>query len=226
MVNPPIRLSRVVFPEPECPSITTNSPFSTKRLASCTAVTTLWSAIYSLCSFLHSIITYLSLLIINNLFWNDTSRYLGLGTNTPSETLTLGDGNNALFEAGYLTTPFGGFGRYENHLTQTKRVPFYIYLPDDLKQKEPTDTTLASSHKDIFPTLYNSTLYAKSYTALGTNLLDKNTLHCGFNDVGVIMAKNGGFKDSKAITDEEKKCQEYYKASLAVTEYLIKSNKK
>jgi phosphoglycerol transferase MdoB-like AlkP superfamily enzyme len=119
-----------------------------------------------------------------------------------------------------------GVMKYENHLTQTKRIPFYIYLPDVLKPKEPIDTTLASSHKDIFPTLYNLTLYDKEYTAIGTNLLDKNILHCGFNDAGVIMTKNGGFKNKKAITDEEKKCQEYYKASLAVTEYLIKSNKK
>lgn len=119
-----------------------------------------------------------------------------------------------------------GVMKYDNHFTQTKRIPFYIYLPDALKPNEPIDTTLASSHKDIFPTLYNLTLYDKSYTAIGTNLLDKTTLHCGFNDAGVIMAKNGGFKDTKANTDEEKKCQEYYKASLAVTEYLIKSHKK
>jgi phosphoglycerol transferase MdoB-like AlkP superfamily enzyme len=119
-----------------------------------------------------------------------------------------------------------GVMRYDNHLTQTKRIPFYIYIPDSLKPKEPIDTAVASSHKDIFPTLYNLTLYDKSYTAIGTNLLDNNILHCGFNDAGVIMAKNGAFKDSKATTDIEKQCQEYYKASLAVTEYLIKSHKK
>jgi phosphoglycerol transferase MdoB-like AlkP superfamily enzyme len=118
-----------------------------------------------------------------------------------------------------------GVMKYDDHYTQTKRVPFYIYTPDDLRPKN-IDTTLASSHKDIFPTLYNITLYDKSYMAIGTNLLDKDTLHCGFNDAGVIMAKDGGFKDSKATTKEQKKCQEYYKASLAVTEYLIKSHDK
>ncbi|NOR57686.1 MAG: sulfatase-like hydrolase/transferase [Sulfurimonas sp.] len=119
-----------------------------------------------------------------------------------------------------------GVMKYDDYYTQTKRIPFYIYLPDALKPQEAIDTTVASSHKDIFPTLYNLTLHDKEYTAVGTNLLDKNILHCGFNDVGVIMAKDGSFKDTKAVSDEQKKCYEYYKASLAVTEYLIKSHKK
>lgn len=119
-----------------------------------------------------------------------------------------------------------GVMKYDDYYTQTKKVPFYIYLPDKLIPKEPIDTATPSSHKDIFPTLYNLTLSNKSYTAIGTNLLNKNIMHCGFNDDGVIMAKNGGFKDTKAVTDEEKKCLEYYKASLAVTEYLIKSQEK
>jgi phosphoglycerol transferase MdoB-like AlkP superfamily enzyme len=119
-----------------------------------------------------------------------------------------------------------GIMKYDDYYTQTKKIPFYIYLPEYLKPKEKIDTYLASSHKDIFPTLYNLTLDEKEYTAIGTNLLDKNRLHCGFNDAGVIMAKDGGFKEGKASSDEQKKCEEYYKASLAVTEYLIKSQKK
>lgn len=118
-----------------------------------------------------------------------------------------------------------GIMSYENHYTQTKRIPFYMYLPSYLKPKD-IDTSLASSHKDIFPTLYNLTLSEALYMAVGTNLLDKDILHCGFNDAGVIMAKDGGFKNSKATTQAQKECQDYYKASLAVTEYLIKSQKK
>ncbi|MBU0720549.1 sulfatase-like hydrolase/transferase [bacterium] len=118
-----------------------------------------------------------------------------------------------------------GIMRYDDHYTQTKKVPFYIYMPEDLKPKEAIDTSLASSHKDIFPTLYNLSLYDQDYTAIGTSLLDKSALHCGFNDAGVIMAKDGGFKDTKAVSDEQKKCQEYYKATLAVTEYLVQSHK-
>ena len=119
-----------------------------------------------------------------------------------------------------------GIMKYDDYYTQTKKIPFYLYLPSYLKPKEPIDITLAGSHKDIFPTLYNLTLSEKEYTAIGTNLLDKNRLHCGFNDAGVIMAKDGGFKEGKASSDEQKKCEEYYKASLAVTEYLIQSQKK
>ncbi|MCX6076318.1 MAG: LTA synthase family protein [Campylobacterales bacterium] len=119
-----------------------------------------------------------------------------------------------------------GIMKYDDYYTQTKKIPFYIYLPPYLKPKEAIDTTLASSHKDIFPTLYNLTLDEKEYAAIGTNLLDKSRLHCGFNDAGVIIAKDGGFKDGKAESDEQKKCQEQYKATLAVTEYLIKSQKK
>ena len=119
-----------------------------------------------------------------------------------------------------------GIMHYKSYYTQTKRVPFYIYLPENLKPLKTIDTTLASSHKDIFPTLYNLTLYDKSYTAIGTNLLDSSHIHCGFNNGGVIVSKSGGFKYKKAVTKEQKECQEYYKASLAVTDYLIKSQTK
>lgn len=119
-----------------------------------------------------------------------------------------------------------GIMKYDDYYTQTKRIPFYLYLPSYLKPKKAIDMRVAGSHKDIFPTLYNLTLSDISYTAIGTNLLDSNQMHCGFNDAGVIMTRNGGFKEGKALTDEQKECQKYYKASLAVTEYLVKSQKK
>jgi phosphoglycerol transferase MdoB-like AlkP superfamily enzyme len=115
--------------------------------------------------------------------------------------------------------------RYENYYTQTKKIPFYMYLPEYLKPKKAINTSLASSHKDIFPTLYNLTLSDANYTCVGTNLLDESVLHCGFNDAGVIMSQDGGFEMGKASTPSQQKCQEYYKASLAVTEYLIQSHK-
>ncbi|MDD2790472.1 MAG: LTA synthase family protein [Sulfurimonas sp.] len=115
--------------------------------------------------------------------------------------------------------------RYDNYYTQTKRIPFYLYLPQYLKPKKAIDTLVPSSHKDIFPTLYNLTLSDADYTAIGTNLLDANVLHCGFNDAGVIMSQDGGFEEGKAMTPSEQRCQEYYKASLAVTEFLIQSQK-
>ena len=87
------------------------------------------------------------------------------------------------------------------------------------------DTKTAGSDQDIFPTLYNLTLSDVKYTAVGTDLLDKNRVHCGYNDEGVIVAKDGGFKENEPKTELQKECDAQYKASLAVTEYLIKSQK-
>jgi hypothetical protein len=42
---------------------------------------------------------------------------VGIGTANPRSALTLADGSSALFDSGFVTTPYGGFGRYENWLT-------------------------------------------------------------------------------------------------------------
>ncbi|MBU0631291.1 sulfatase-like hydrolase/transferase [bacterium] len=119
-----------------------------------------------------------------------------------------------------------GIMRYDDYYTQTKRIPYYLYLPPSLHYKvKGIGTKLAGSDKDIFPTLYNLTLSSVKYMSIGTNLLDKDTLHCGFNDDGVIIANDGGFKASKPKTELQKQCNKYYNATLAVTEYLIKSQK-
>jgi phosphoglycerol transferase MdoB-like AlkP superfamily enzyme len=118
-----------------------------------------------------------------------------------------------------------GIMHYDNYYDETKKIPFYLYLPDSLHVKD-INTSIAGSHKDIFPTLYNLTLSNRSYISIGENLLDYNALHCGFNDAGVLMANDGGFKVSKAKTALQKECDKYYKASLAVTEYLIKNQTK
>ena len=119
-----------------------------------------------------------------------------------------------------------GIMKYDNYYTQTKKIPFYLYLPPYLKDKTEFDMDMASSHKDIFPTLYNLTLSDVNYTAIGTDLADSSKLHCGFNDDGILMASDGGFKVGKASSEAQKECEKYYKATLAVTEYLIKSQKK
>jgi phosphoglycerol transferase MdoB-like AlkP superfamily enzyme len=119
-----------------------------------------------------------------------------------------------------------GVMRYDDYYTQTKRIPFYIYLPPYLRHEtKGINTKMAGSDKDIFPTLYNLTLSDVNYTAIGTNLLDTKRLHCGYNDDGVIIANDGGFKAGQPKTELQKECDAQYKASLAVTEYLIKSQK-
>ncbi len=115
-----------------------------------------------------------------------------------------------------------GIMHYDNYYNETKKIPFYLYLPKTL-HVEDINTSIAGSHKDIFPTLYNLTLSNQSYISIGVDLRDNKALHCGFNDAGVIMSNDGGFKSGKAKTELQKECDIYYKASLAVTEYLIKT---
>lgn len=117
-----------------------------------------------------------------------------------------------------------GVMRYEEHYTQTKKVPFYLYLPKRLLPKK-IDTTVAGSHKDFFPTLYNLTLSRSEYISLGTDLLNEESFHCGFNDAGILIVQDGGFKKTDPMTQKQRHCAEYYDATLAVTEYLIQSHK-
>ena len=111
---------------------------------------------------------------------------------------------------------------YDNYLDTTKKIPFYLYAPKYILPKT-IDSNIPASHKDIFPTLYNLTLSEANYTSVGTDLLNQKILHCGFNDAGIIISRDGAFKWNKAGSTEQKKCNKNYNSTLAVTEYLIKS---
>jgi phosphoglycerol transferase MdoB-like AlkP superfamily enzyme len=113
--------------------------------------------------------------------------------------------------------------RYEDQLNTSKKIPFYLYLPNELKPLH-VDTKVASSHKDIFPTLYNLSLSSVEFCAVGKDLLDGTQRHCGFNDSGIIISKDGAFKHNKAITDAQKECNMEYDAALAVSDWLIRLN--
>jgi phosphoglycerol transferase MdoB-like AlkP superfamily enzyme len=115
-----------------------------------------------------------------------------------------------------------GIMHYDSYYDETKKIPFYLYLPKYLHVSD-INTSVAGSHKDIFPTLYNLSLSNRAYISIGTDLRDNEALHCGFNDAGVIISNDGGFKTKKPKTKLQKECDEYYRASLAVTEYLIKN---
>jgi len=115
-----------------------------------------------------------------------------------------------------------GIMHYDNYLQESKKIPFYLYLPPYLRRETPNVTT-PGSHKDIFPTLYNLTLSNVKYRALGTDLFDSHVLHCGFNDRGIIISKEGAFQlSSSPILNA---CEKQYKAALAVGEIWIKSQK-
>lgn len=109
--------------------------------------------------------------------------------------------------------------RYDNFYDESKKIPFYLYMPKDVKKE--FNTKLASSHKDIFPTLYNLVLSDTSYISIGNDLGNNRVWHCGFNDAGVIMSSDGGFEKNHPKTIEQKKCKKLYDSSLAVEGFLL-----
>jgi len=75
--------------------------------------------------------------------------------------------------------------KYDDPIATAKQIPFYLYLPKSIKPRD-INTSVAGSHKDIFPTLYNVTLSDARYISMGVNLLEKGKLQCGFNDDGIL----------------------------------------
>lgn len=117
-----------------------------------------------------------------------------------------------------------GIMKYDDNSTFTaKNIPIYIYLPKKLKNKIKVDTTVAGSQKDIFPTLYNLTLYDKKYIAIGTNLFNIMQPHYGFNGSLIVNHGKEIRKLDKLNQKTNDKILNYYKASLAVTQVLIDS---
>ncbi|MGJ0323453.1 LTA synthase family protein [Aliarcobacter cryaerophilus] len=115
-----------------------------------------------------------------------------------------------------------GIMKYDdNPIFTSKNIPIYFYLPKELKNRLEIDTSIAGSQKDIFPTLYNLTLKDTKYLSIGNNLFDKIHPHFGFN--GSMIVNNGSevrkLNNLKETSEDE--LVNYYKASLAVTEYLI-----
>ena len=115
--------------------------------------------------------------------------------------------------------------KYDDPIATAKRIPFYLYLPESIKPRD-INTSVAGSHKDIFPTLYNVTLSDARYISMGVNLLEKGKIQCGFNDDGIIISNEGVFEMDKAKNKTQEECNRYYKATLAAQEYLIQSHDK
>lgn len=113
----------------------------------------------------------------------------------------------------------------ENPIFNSKNIPIYFYLPNKLKYKIEIDTNFAGSQKDIFPTLYNLTLKDTKYLSIGNNLFDKMLPHFGFNGSLIVNKENEVIKLNNLKETSEDELVNYYKASLAVTEYLIRNFK-
>ena len=108
-----------------------------------------------------------------------------------------------------------------NEMFQSIQIPFYLYLPAKLRRD--IDTSVYGSHKDIMPTLYNLSLSEAEYLAVGTNLLDLEQIHYGFNESRMVVSKFGSAKvNGKNHNKTYQAMIDYYKATMAVTEYLIR----
>ena len=116
-----------------------------------------------------------------------------------------------------------GIMEYDNNkLLNSKNIPLYFYLPDSLKNKLTINTKIEGSHKDIFPTLYNLVLKNQEYISIGTNLFDSKEKHFGFNGSRIVF-NNGEIKKYNKLKDDSKdKMLNYYRASLAISEYLVR----
>ncbi|WP_417334080.1 LTA synthase family protein [Halarcobacter sp.] len=115
-----------------------------------------------------------------------------------------------------------GIMKYDdNQLLNSKNIPLYFYLPQELKTKLDIDTSVTGSHKDIFPTLYNLTLKEQEYLSIGKNLFDSSHEHYGFNGSMVVTNKEKIEKLKSIEEQTDSKVLNYYKANLAITQYLI-----
>ncbi|NVJ54146.1 MAG: sulfatase-like hydrolase/transferase [Campylobacteraceae bacterium] len=130
--------------------------------------------------------------------------------------------NNTIIVVTADNNTIDGIMEYDNNkLLNSKNIPLYFYLPNELKSKLNIDTKVAGSHKDIFPTLYNLTLKDQNYISIGRNLLDLSIEHFGFNGSRIVNTKENTYK-IKSYNDKDI-ITEYYKASLAISEFLVKS---
>ncbi|CAO5678617.1 MAG: hypothetical protein HEEMFOPI_00383 [Holosporales bacterium] len=118
---------------------------------------------------------------------------------------------------------------YDNPINESKKIPFYLYVPKWLHYKcNQINTNIPCSHKDIFATIYNLVLSKAHYTSLGNNLLDprKDRTYCGFNDYGIINTQDGAFQYEAPQTDIQKICNTQYKASMGIVGYIQNKYKK
>ncbi|WP_286336397.1 LTA synthase family protein [Hydrogenimonas cancrithermarum] len=115
-----------------------------------------------------------------------------------------------------------GVMSYDNFAEESKKIPFYLYLPPAIRP-EKIDTSVPGSHKDLMATLYGLTLSDTDYLSVGSSLLDDTRLHCGLNESGIVISKAGAFFAGKPQNDAQSACDRYRRAAIAVTDYIAKS---
>ena len=109
----------------------------------------------------------------------------------------------------------------KNKLLNSKNIPFYLYLPSELKESLIIDNSVFGSHKDIFPTLYNIVLNNTQYMSVGTDMFNKNAKHIGMNGSQIIASKDKVLKVNKLNQDTNSSETNYYRSSLSISQYLL-----
>ncbi|MDR3244509.1 MAG: sulfatase-like hydrolase/transferase [Elusimicrobiota bacterium] len=124
------------------------------------------------------------------------------------------------------------------------RVPFYLYIPKNLKARD-IDTAVFGDHSDIMATLYNLSLSDIEYMSMGFNML--STLarqNIAYNDTGLLadksvlvkynfQNKNGAYyiwtqnNSRKVLLSEEqaehRRLIKRFLSQAAIADYLIKN---
>jgi phosphoglycerol transferase MdoB-like AlkP superfamily enzyme len=120
-------------------------------------------------------------------------------------------------------------------------VPFYLYIPEQLKNKN-IDTSIVGSHMDIMPTLYNLSLSDADYISFGNDLLHifdnislnmdglviKDNIAIKYNFVDDTMQSFNFDKKTKKLsqirlTDAHRNLKRYYKAIMTLCDIFVKS---
>ena len=109
----------------------------------------------------------------------------------------------------------------KNKLLNSKNIPFYLYLPSELKESLIIDNSVFGSHKDIFPTLYNIVLNNTQYMSVGTDMFNKNAKHIGMNGSQIAASKDKVLKVNKLNQDTNSSETNYYRSSLSISQYLL-----
>lgn len=91
-----------------------------------------------------------------------------------------------------------GFKYDESEIFYAHAVPLILYIPDRYKPKHDIKTDIFGSHKDIFPTLFNLSLYNSTYFNTGENLFGQGD-HFSINAFNFAVNKDGAVKKGKPV---------------------------
>lgn len=92
-------------------------------------------------------------------------------------------------------------------------VPFYLYLPESLKQNKYANCDRAGSHKDIWPTIIPNALSGQRYFSVGNNLLEADSsksFYFGDNLYAIYQNPWTASEDADRVSKARRQLIEYY----------------